>query len=164
MRNLLTVLRIFALSIAMAGAAGAQSSPAAPAAGPSPIATADGEASGMQLQVTKLKREGNAVTLQFEIINNSDNPFSTNGTLVPVGECCRTDVSGVYLVDTPGKKKYEVMLDSDKNAVCSRDFGNIAPKSTVNLWAKFPAPPDSVQKVGVVVPHFIPMDDVPISQ
>ena len=39
-------------------------------------------------------------------------------------------------------------------------------QTLIEEWgtAKFPAPPDSVQKIGVVVPHFIPMDDVPISR
>jgi hypothetical protein len=43
-------------------------------------------------------------------------------------------------------------------------MSNIAAHTSVVLWAKFPAPPDSVTKIGVVMPHFVPMDDVPISQ
>ena len=166
MRNRLSLFLALVLSVAMIGLTGrasAQSSPA-PAAAPSPLATADGEASGMQIQIKQLKRvSGNAVMLGFEIINNSDSPFKVNGALLPVGDCCRTDVSGVYLVDLAGKKKYEVVRDSDKNPVCSRDFPDIAPKSSANLWAKFPAPPDNVQKLGIVVPHFLPMDDVPLA-
>ncbi len=161
----LPICLILVLSVAVGGLisrADAQNAPA-PAAGPSPIASTDGEAAGTQLQVTKLKRAGDAVMLQFVIINNSDTPWSTAGTILPPGDCCRTDVSGVYLVDTAGKKKYEVVRDSDKNCLCSRDFGNVAPKSSLNLWAKFPAPPDNVQKVGIVIPHFLPLDDVPIS-
>jgi hypothetical protein len=151
-----------ALGVAMIGLtarANAQGSPA-----PTPLATADGETSGMQIQVKQLKRiGGNVVMLGFEIINNSDNSFKVEGALLPVGDCCRTDVSGVYLVDLSGKKKYEVVRDSDKHPVCSRDFPNIEPKSSANLWAKFPAPPDNVQKLGIVVPHFLPMDDVPLA-
>jgi hypothetical protein len=40
----------------------------------------------------------------------------------------------------------------------------MVPKLNTKLWAKFHAPPDGVQKIGVVVPHFIPTDDVPISR
>jgi hypothetical protein len=37
-------------------------------------------------------------------------------------------------------------------------------KSSSNFWARFPAPPDNVVKIGVVVPHFVPLDDVPLSR
>jgi hypothetical protein len=30
--------------------------------------------------------------------------------------------------------------------------------------AKFPAPPDDVQKIGAAIPHFLPLDDVPLSR
>ena len=73
-------------------------------------------------------------------------------------------VSGVYLVDTSHKKKYLVVLDTEKLCLCSRDSHKVEPKSGANLWAKFPAPPDDIQKIGVVVPHFLPLDDVPLSR
>jgi hypothetical protein len=34
----------------------------------------------------------------------------------------------------------------------------------MTLWARFPAPPAGVQKVSVVIPHFLPIDDVPIGR
>jgi hypothetical protein len=37
-------------------------------------------------------------------------------------------------------------------------------KTSRNLWAKFPAPPDNVEKISVVIPKFLPLDDVPISR
>jgi hypothetical protein len=163
MRTRLSLLLILALGVAMiwlTGSASAQSSPAAPAAGPSPIATADGEAPGTQLQVTKLKRSGDSVMLQFALINNSDSSYDPNN----LQSSNYRSVDGVYLVDMAGKKKYEVVRDTTGAGVCSQDLAKIPSKSSANYWAKFPAPPDSVQKVGVVVPHFIPMDDVPLSQ
>jgi len=160
MENRLRILCILALGIAMAGVAGAQSSPAAPAAGTSPIATADGEAPGTQLQVTKFKRAGDSVMLQFVLINNSDSSYDPNN----LQSSNYRSVDGVYLVDLAGKKKYEVVRDSTGAGVCSQNLQAIPSKSSVNVWAKFPAPPDSVQKLGIVVPHFMPMDDVPLSQ
>ena len=71
---------------------------------------------------------------------------------------------GVTLVDGANKKKYFVVRDTDTNCLCSRDIKDIAPKSRVNLWAKFPAPPDDVQKISIVIPHFGPIDDVSISR
>ena len=33
-----------------------------------------------------------------------------------------------------------------------------------NVWAKFPAPPEDVQKISVVVPTFPPFEGIPISR
>jgi hypothetical protein len=163
MKDSLLMLMLGTMLIAMTGLAYAEAAPSATAA--APIATADGETSGMQVQVKSLKRTGgDALLLQFVIINNSDNSFGVSGTFLPPGEMNRTDVSGVNLVDVAGKKKYEVIRDADKNCLCSRDFSGIPSKGSLNLYAKFPAPPDSVQKIEVNVPHFMPMEDVPISQ
>jgi hypothetical protein len=57
-----------------------------------------------------------------------------------------------------------VVRDAEGKCLSSRGLGKIEPGSRMNLWAKFPAPPDSVEKITVVIPHFIPMDDVPISK
>ena len=74
-------------------------------------------------------------------------------------------VDGIFLVDVPGKKKYLVVRDSENHCLCSRGIErNLGPNASLAFWAKFPVPPDSVQKIGIVVPHFAPMDDVPISR
>jgi hypothetical protein len=155
----LTVLVAFiALNTAMTGGAAAQTVPTS-AAGSAPLATSDGETSGTQLQVTKLKRSGDSVMLQFVLINNSDSAYDPNN----LNSSQYRSVDGVYLLDLAGKKKYEVVRDSDKNCLCSQGLQAIPAKSRANFWAKFPAPPGTVQKLGIVVPHFVPMDDVPLS-
>ena len=157
----LTVLVVlFGLSIAVSGQAGAQAAPA-PAAAPAPIATADSETPGVQLQVTKLKRLGDSVMLQFVLINNSDSPYDPQK--IDGSGVGRRNADGVFLVDLAGKKKYEVVRDSEKQCLCSHDLQPINAKSRLSVWARFPAPPDNVKKLGVVVPHFLPMDDVPLS-
>ena len=162
MGHRLTVFAVlFVLNIAMSGGAGAQTSPA-PAAAPPPIATADSETPGVQLQVTKLKRLGDSVMLQFVLINNSDSSYDPQ-KLDGSGKGYR-NADGVFLLDLAGKKKYEVVRDSDQQCLCSHDLQPISAKSRLNVWAKFPAPPENVKKLGVVVPHFLPMDDVPLSQ
>src|SRR5436309_1574504 len=39
-----------------------------------------------------------------------------------------------------------------------------APSARLSLWAKYPAPPDNVAKISVIIPHFAPMDDVPLGR
>jgi len=97
--------------------------------------------------------------LELLIVNNSDSSYDLSSMTASQYR----SADGIYLVDMTGKKKYEVVRDSDKNCICSRNLFTIDAKSSTNIWAKFPAPPDSVQKIGIVVPNFMPLDDVPIS-
>jgi hypothetical protein len=130
------------------------------------IATTDGEAPGMRLEVRELKVvSGGAVMFRYTIVNDSDKEFDLNTALKDNDSSPDWHVAdGVYLVDVSGKKKYMVVRDSEKHCLCSRDIQNLKPNSSANFWAKFPAPPDGVQKIGVVVPHFVPMDDVPLAR
>jgi hypothetical protein len=147
-------------------AASAASAAAAPA-GPPAIVTADGETAGLRVDVTEFKRaSGGTVNLKFAMINNSDKPLSLS---YDYGDSSQgaTDynaVGGVHLIDQVGKKKYFVARDSDNKCVCSQGVSTIPPGGRANLWAKFPAPPDDVEKISIVVPHFSPMDDVPLSR
>ena len=130
------------------------------------IATSDGENSGTRVEVTELKRSSdNTVTLKFAMVNDSDKPIGFGYDFGDKANDIKdhASIGGVTLVDSAGKKKYFVVRDSDNSCLCSRAVKDIAPKSRANLWAKFPAPPDDVQKISIVIPHFAPMDDVAIS-
>jgi len=144
----------------------ATASAAAPVTPPAAVlASADGEQPGMRVEVRALKRDGGAtVTVQFAVINDSDAKFSASTQLGATshGNGDYQTVSGVQLIDPVNKKKYLVVRDAEKKCVCSTGVYAVAAKSRSNLWAKFPAPPDDVKKITVIVPHFVPMDDVPI--
>jgi hypothetical protein len=160
------VVAVSAMSFAAPAPAPPPSAAATPAASSTGIATADGEESGVTVVVQELKRgSADTVTLKFTIINGSKKNFSFGYHMAdPKHEV--TDfgsVGGVQLLDEAGKKKYFVVRDTQNKCVCSQKVGDIQPGSSKNLWAKFPAPPPNVQKISVVIPHFGPMDDVPIS-
>ncbi len=143
---------------------------AAPAAQPTPqaaaskpaLATSDGETPGARVEVQELKRvSGGTVMLRFTMINDGDKTLNVGydfgaGSTSDIGT-----VAGVHLIEPVGKKKYLVVRDSENKCDCSRGVKDIAAKSRANLWARFPAPPDNVEKIGIVIPHFSPMDDVP---
>lgn len=143
----------------------ASGAPVAPAA--RAIATADGEKAGTRVEITELKRSSdNTVTLRFGMVNDGSDGHSI-GYDYGDGQQGATDyatIGGVTLVDGANKKKYFVVRDSENNCLCSRGLKDIPAKSRANLWAKFPAPPDDVQKISIVIPHFGPIDDVPISR
>jgi hypothetical protein len=140
----------------------ASAEPPAGAAATEGLGSADGEQSGTRAVVTDLKRAGNTVTLKFIIYNDSSVGFGTGSKLNADGYHGYRNLSGVHLVDSAGKKKYFAVKDSEGNCECSDNVDDVAPKSQVSLWVRFPAPPDSVVKVAVQIPHFIPLDDVPI--
>ena len=131
------------------------------------IATADGETPGVRIEVTELKRtSGGTVSLKFSMINDSDKAVSFSYNFVDPAHENKDfgGIGGVHLIDPVGKKKYFVARDSENNCVCSQKIKDIPKGSRANLWAKFPAPPDDVQKISIVIPHVSPMDDVPLSR
>jgi hypothetical protein len=137
---------------------------AAPALAAEPIATTDGESPGLSLAVKDFKVSNGTVMLRFTITNDGNSGFDTYTLRDQSIAKDNTAVSGIYLIDVPNKKKYFVVVDTDGHCICSREVPSVAAKSSLNLWAKFPAPPDNVTKIGVVVPHFLPMDDVSLSR
>jgi hypothetical protein len=148
-----------------AAAPAAPAQPAAAAAAPKPLATADGEKTGSRIEVQELKRvSGGTVMLRFVMVNDADQTLNVgydfgSGSTTDIGT-----VGGVHLIEPVGKKKYLVVRDTNNACDCSRGVRDLAAKSRANLWARFPAPPDGVDKITVVVPKFSPMDDVPISR
>jgi len=137
-----------------------------------PIATvaqqlvAESQVPGMKIEIRDLKRdEGGTLTLRFQLINEKN-------TEVPLRQFAwegsdwgsdYTYVSGMYLLDMANKKKYLVVRDSGKKCICSLlSYTSIGAGSKVNLWAKFPAPPENVRKVSVMFFNFEPVD-VPIA-
>lgn len=129
------------------------------------VASTDGEMPGTRLDVKELKRGGDGtVMFRFSVANDGEQALDLNGLMKAEGTNDWHSVDGVYLLDNAGKKKYLVVRDSDKHCVCSRSIQDLPAKTTGNFWAKFPAPPDNVDKVSVVVPHFIPLDDVPLGK
>lgn len=147
----------------------AASDPPAAATPPDPsstqgLGTADGEQGGTKVVIDDLKRGGGMLTLKFTMYNNSNDYLNTGMRFQADGYKGNggRSFSGITLIDGVSKKKYFVVADSDGNCECSEHVDDIKSKTQASLWAKFPAPPDNVQKITVVIPHFIPIEDVPI--
>jgi hypothetical protein len=151
---------------------------AAAAAAPDQVLASSekGDLSGLTLAVNQLRRsDPNTVTLVFTIANQGSQAYSFDWTwgevgVIEFGDAFTFNMSGVYLVEPAGMKKYLVLLDTDKRCVCStgifRSGGTISgliPGKDATMWAKFPAPPASVTRLAVAVPHFPVLDGVPLS-
>lgn len=135
-----------------------------PASSSVPLAATDGDIPGIRVAVNELKRSPSAVTLKFTLYNDTDAEFDISGKFDENPYKGYRNFGGVHLVDTGSKKKYFAIADSENKCVCSDDVPAMAKKSSIALWVKFPPMPDDVQKITVQVPHFIPMDDVPITR
>ena len=120
-----------------------------------------GEFPGVTVAVQELKRGSNTLNLKITVANQSNQQFSTYYYFF---EKEGHSVDGIHLIDPVGKKKYFVVRDSDGACLCSREVQAIAPGAQSVMWAKFPAPPDDVQKMTVEIPHFPPLEDVPVSR
>ena len=117
------------------------------------------------MEIHELKRvSGGTMMIRFALINDADQTLNVGydfgaGSTADIGT-----VGGVHLIEPVGKKKYLVVRDTESKCDCSRGVKDIAAKSRANLWARFPAPPDGVERITVVIPKFSPMDDVAISR
>ena len=125
------------------------------------IATADGEQSGVRIDITELKRtSGDTLTMKFTLVNDSGEEVNPYG----IFESVHSDVRNVHLIDSAGRKKYLAIMDANNNCVCSGGVSHdLESGKSLNLWARFPAPPAEVKEVSVIFPHFIPAD-APISE
>jgi hypothetical protein len=149
--------------------------PATAAATPAPVvASADrGDLPGITLTVDQLRRsDPYTVTVVFSLVNKDGEPPVFDWTwgelgLTEVGNAFAFDMSGVYLVE--GKKKYLVLRDTNNRCICSTGVyrsgtaEGLTPGTAVTMFAKFPAPPASVTRVAVAVPHFPVLDGLPLA-
>jgi hypothetical protein len=118
----------------------------------------EGEKAGTKIVIRGLKRdEGNTVTLRFQVVNDGNNSQ-------PMYQLIGNSLDGhAHLIDAANKKKYLVVKDSAGKCECAPIRGNVDKGSPINLWVKFPAPPESVQKITVVVDGFEPVESVPLT-
>ena len=151
-------MRLFGRTILVLGAIAAAAVFGAPLVAGQELKS-EGSAPGISVVIQSLKRDAsNSVTLRFQLINDSDKPAPPMN-LGNEGY----KVNAVYLIDNVNKKKYLVVRDTDKNCICA-DYHGMGAGARVNLWAKFAAPAENVDKITVVVPDFQPIDDVPITR
>lgn len=124
-----------------------------------PIGKTDGEISRTSVEVDQLTISNGTALLTFRIKNDGQQTFRS-GALIDTNVIPPDyrSVSGVYLVDAANKTKYLVMYDSAHQCLCSRGVDDVGSNSSAKFSAKFPAPPADVRKVGIVIPHFLPLD------
>lgn len=132
------------------------------------LATASGAEPGTKLTVHELRRsDEDTVRLVFTVANHGPgqwvflNRFTEPGL---VRDKSISEVSGAYLIDQAANLKYLVLRDTENACICSERVPTVLNEDRqFTAFAEFPAPPEKVKSVTVVVPLFNPMQDVPIS-
>ena len=125
------------------------------------IAHADGETPGTRVDIYELKRtSGDTVTLKFAFVNNGTKELGGYDFAKAANDY--DTVADVHLLEPTERTQYSVMRDPDHKCVCSTGVG-VKQGEQKHYWAKFPAPPAASTKLTVVVPHFEPVEDVPVS-
>lgn len=136
----------------------ATTSPAAAPPATGALATQETNWSGVSAEVTEFRRKGNTLTAKVRLTNRGSAEAKVE-----------VNYKEVYLIDTNGGKKYEVLKD-EKGAFIAdlrsgwndRWYGDLAPGATHLLWMKFPAPPADVKAITLQVPGVQPFEDLAI--
>jgi outer membrane protein OmpA-like peptidoglycan-associated protein len=116
--------------------------------------------------LTALSRTpGNVVTGHFRVSSDSSAELDLGIALFDIGsQDDYSAASGIGLLDGMGGKLYMPLRTTDNRCLCSNLSGMaVPPGGSVDLYAVFPAPPAGVSRVSVVMPHTVPLQDVPIA-
>lgn len=118
----------------------------------------DGD-SKFNVRVVELKRvSGNSVLLKLALTNTGQ--ASGGFGLLNV-----TQNDSIYVVDTQTQQKAYPLKDAKGTAVASQPIYGFDPGQTVEVFAQFPAPPATTQRLTIYFPKASsPIVDVPITQ
>ncbi len=127
------------------------------------------EIEGVVVSLLNVKRSsGNTLNVYWKMTNTS----AEDKTLV---KCyawyCAYQLAagahgnGTYIIDSINQKKH-LVVRANKKPVASRFKMPIilSPNSSINVWAKFPAPPADVKTVSIYLPGVAPIEDIRITE
>ncbi len=118
------------------------------------------------VQVIDLRRGlGNTVALRLTLKNEGSAPLAPRAEFSssPTNPGEQKRISGVYLVDPNGRRRFEVLRDAAGVPQCSVLETDLAPGERRELRATFPAPPPTSNTVEIFFPNATqPIVGVPI--
>ena len=138
-----------------------------PASGEHPLAVGDHESGGVEVALIEVKRaSGDTLNVRWRYHNGTPD----EQTLFEESSTWYTKyrlAADTYFLDLINQKKH-LVLKAEGNPITSQtthDYGTLtlAPDGTINAWAKFPAPPSTVETISVYISGVPPFEDIPIS-
>jgi hypothetical protein len=133
-----------------------------------PLAVVRGPQPWKQLRILDLRRDGDHVTLDFEIVvgeGDTDARSVHEAFCEPCGVGSGITVDGVTLIDHANRKRHLVLRDEEGVCVCTEFVDPWPEENTTHPHsAQFPAPPANVRRMTVAVPKFPIVDNVPLRE
>jgi outer membrane protein OmpA-like peptidoglycan-associated protein len=128
-----------------------------------PLATAEMESGGMTVEVVEVRRApGGMLNVLYRYRNGGAVSFKFPNL--------ENQVPKAYVLDPKSRTKYAVARDkggeplsSSTLVMASQSGVDLAPGQLFNAWAKFPAPPEAVQKVSVMIDGAPPFENIEIA-
>lgn len=132
-----------------------------------PLAVGEHESGGVEVALIEVKRaSGDTLNVRWRYHNGTQE----EQTLFEGGSSWYTKyrlAADTYILDLVNQKKH-LVLTADGNPITSQtthDYGTLTldPDGTINAWAKYPAPPSTVETLSVYISGVPPFEDIPIS-
>ncbi len=138
-----------------------------PTSGENPLAVEKHESGGVEVALIQVKRaSGDTLNVRWRYHNGTQEEQTLFEGMSSWYTKYRL-AADTYILDLENQKKH-LVLRADDNPITSRtthDYGTLAlePGGTINAWAKFPAPPSTVETISVYISGVPPFEDIPIS-
>ena len=117
----------------------------------------------LRVQVVEIERTGPEVlSVSFRLVNPDPATAVEVGNAFSDGPAEPGSISGAYLEDEGGSRKYFVLRDGLGQPQCTGGLGRIAPGGRVEAWGRFPAPAPGVTLVTVQIPGVTPLRGLPV--
>lgn len=108
---------------------------------------------GITAELIQCKRKKGVLTVKVRLKNISSKSVRTWWPDVQ---------KTAYLLDETNQKKYFPLKDVIGNCICNAVNDHIKPNMSKTSWFKFPAPPQEVKEISIILPLSAPFEDVPI--
>ncbi|HWT93474.1 MAG TPA: hypothetical protein VN238_10790 [Solirubrobacteraceae bacterium] len=126
-----------------------------------PIATVQGSEPGTTASLLRLQRVGKVVTVVVRLTQTAD------GDYIPhlEGEDGESySAEGLRLVDEFNGREHFPLRDTEGECLCSRQLDEFLYEGdSVDVTAKFAAPPGDVDRVSLYLPEFASFDAIPLA-
>jgi hypothetical protein len=124
-----------------------------------PVQSQDSNIAGLVAEITQCARADGVLSVRMRLRN-------TSGSDIHVDLVNQNNYDAYYVV--AASKKYFILRDSEKKPLAPASDGgsvsiSIAKGTSYVWWAKYPAPPAEVKKIGYYTAITPPFDNLPIT-
>ena len=126
------------------------------------------EVDGVEVALMRVKRSsGNTVNVYWTYTNNSPEEKNLTPNGISSWYTPYQLAADSYIIDNSNQKKHLVVKAKGNPIVSKLRLGSetpLPPGASLNVWAKFPAPPADVETISVYIRGIPPIEDVQITE